>query len=123
MTDTQPYVRADEHGVLRVGNTRVMLEGIIYGFREGHSPESIRSQYPSLTLEEVYGAIAYCLAHPEQIDEYLKKQDSVWNEARARQQKNLPPAVARLRSIAKGKAQEQKGRHKPHESPALFGRS
>ena len=52
------YVRQDEHGVLRIGDTRVMLDSVIAAFHQGHSAETIAQQYPALQLEEVYGAIA-----------------------------------------------------------------
>lgn len=63
MANSKAYVRTDEHEVMRVGQTRVMLDGVVAGFMEGESAESIRRSYPSLTLEEVYGAIAYFLAN------------------------------------------------------------
>ena len=47
------YVRKDDHGVLRVGETRVMLDSVVAGFHQGHSAETIAQQYPALTLEEV----------------------------------------------------------------------
>jgi len=47
----------DETGVYRIGNTRVMLDSVLAGFQQGHSAETIRQQYPALSLEEVYGSI------------------------------------------------------------------
>lgn len=64
------YVEEKE-GVYRVGGTRVSLDSIVYEFRRGASPESIQRSYPSLTLEEVYGAIAFYLANQPEIDRYL----------------------------------------------------
>jgi uncharacterized protein (DUF433 family) len=63
MQPTEPYVREDEHGVLRVGDTRVMLDSLVAAFHQGHSPETITQQYPALTLQQVYGAITYYLAN------------------------------------------------------------
>lgn len=63
MSTANSYIRSDEYGVLRVGATRVMLDSVIAAFRQGHSSETIRQQYPALSLEEVYGSIAYYLAH------------------------------------------------------------
>ena len=93
------YVRTDEHGVLRAGKGRVMLESVVAAFEQGHSPETIRAQYPSLSLEEVYGAIAWCLAHPDLVREHLKRQDEVWQQARARSEQSLPAVVERLRAM------------------------
>jgi hypothetical protein len=36
------YVWVDEHGVMRVGNTWVMLDAIVAGFAQGHSPATIQ---------------------------------------------------------------------------------
>jgi len=43
-------------------------------FQRGATPESIRSSYPLLTLEQVYGAITSYLAHQSEIDTYLQEE-------------------------------------------------
>ena len=97
MSEPKVYVRVDEHGVMRVADTRVMLDSVVAGFEQGHSPETIRQQYPSLSLEEVYGAIAYYLANLKEVDEYLKRQDAVWAESRHQSEEQPAPVVERLR--------------------------
>ena len=57
MNEKKLYVWVDEHGAMRIGHSRVMLDSIIAGFEQGHSPETLQQQYPTLSLEEVYGAI------------------------------------------------------------------
>jgi hypothetical protein len=37
-------VRVDEHGMMRVGETRVMLDALVAGFEQGHTPETIQQQ-------------------------------------------------------------------------------
>jgi capsid portal protein len=37
-------------------------------FQDGQSPEAIRSAFPTLTLEQVYGAITFYLGHKEVVD-------------------------------------------------------
>ena len=95
---TSDYVRTDEHGVMRVGNNRVMLDSVLAGFAQGQSPESIRSQYPALTLEEVYGAITYYLSNQQEIDAYLRRQDAVWAQAKAEAGARPAPVIERLRA-------------------------
>jgi uncharacterized protein (DUF433 family) len=97
MPDESPYVRTDAQGVMRLGRSGVMLDGVIAAWERGHSPESIRSQYPALSLEEVYGGLAWCLAHPDEVEAYRKGQQAVWARARAEAEANLPPVVRRLR--------------------------
>lgn len=94
------YVRDDEHGVKRVGNTHVMLDSIVAAFQQGHSAETIVQQYPAVTLEQVYGAITYYLANKSEVDRYLQRQDEVWKRERARAEQTVSPVLARLRNIA-----------------------
>ncbi|MFN0316699.1 MAG: DUF433 domain-containing protein, partial [Burkholderiales bacterium] len=67
MQPSKAYVRTDEHGVLRVDESRVMLDSVIASFAQGYSAETIQQQYPALTLEQVYGAIAWYLANVEEV--------------------------------------------------------
>ena len=105
MSEAKAYVRADEHGALRVGAGRVMLDSVVAAFQQGHSPETIRQQYPSLSLEEVYGAITYCLAHPQEVKDYLKRQEALWEYWRAKSEENPPPVVVRLRALMKAQSE------------------
>jgi len=45
----------------------------VYAFLSGQTAESIAQSYPVLTLEQVYGSIAFYLANRPAIDEYLAK--------------------------------------------------
>jgi uncharacterized protein (DUF433 family) len=56
-----------------VSGTRVSLDSIVYAFRQGYAPETIRRSFPVLTLEEVYGAITFYLGHETEIDDYMKE--------------------------------------------------
>ena len=42
-------------GVHYVPGTRISLDSIVYAFREGCSPETIREDFEGLTLAHVYG--------------------------------------------------------------------
>jgi hypothetical protein len=76
-----------------------MLDSVVAGFQQGHSPETIHQQYPALTLEEVYGSIAYYLAHADEIGAYLLRQESVWKTWQARAEKQPSSVVERLRAL------------------------
>jgi uncharacterized protein (DUF433 family) len=106
MNQEKSYVRVDEHNVYRIGDTRVMLDSVIAGFHQGHSPETIRQQYPVLTLEEVYGSIAYYLSHNQEIDAYLKRQEAVWEQSRRVSEQQPSPVVERLRALRKAGVSE-----------------
>ena len=59
-----------------VTGTRVSLDSVVYAFLNGLSPESIVDSFDTLTLEEVYGAIAFYLGHRDVIDAYLKQAEA-----------------------------------------------
>jgi uncharacterized protein (DUF433 family) len=70
------YVQQREGGYW-VDDTRVSLDSVILAFLQGLSPETIAGEcFPTLTLEQTYGAIAYYLAHRQEIDAYLKQADT-----------------------------------------------
>ena len=54
----------------------------MYGFLNGESPETIRDNFPTLSLEQVYGAVAFYLAHQAVIDGYLNVKKKAFEEAR-----------------------------------------
>ena len=56
-----------------IANSRVSLDTIVYAFLDGQSPESIAQSLPVLTLEQVYGAIAFYLAHQPEVETYLER--------------------------------------------------
>ena len=68
------YVEQHDGGYW-VAGTRVSLDSIVYAFRRGAAPETIRRCFPRLTLEQVYGAITFYLAHAREIDDYLKRSE------------------------------------------------
>lgn len=65
----------DEHGDIRVGDCRVLLDLVVHAFDEGATPETIVQMYSTLKLADVYAAIAYYLRHPQEIREYLAERE------------------------------------------------
>jgi uncharacterized protein (DUF433 family) len=63
-------------GAYRITGTRVSLDSVVYAFLNGVSPASIVDSFPVLRLEQVYGAIAYYLAHQAEIDVYLRQGEA-----------------------------------------------
>ena len=68
-------LREEPPGVLRVGKSRVLLELVIGAHQRGANPQDIVEMYDALNLGDVFAVIAYYLAHPAEIDEYLGKCD------------------------------------------------
>ncbi|HME05895.1 MAG TPA: DUF433 domain-containing protein [Bryobacteraceae bacterium] len=61
------------NGGYYVAGARVSLDSIVYLYRDGASVESIQDDFPSLSLEQIHGAIAFYLAHPKAIDENISQ--------------------------------------------------
>jgi uncharacterized protein (DUF433 family) len=55
--------------------SRVPLACIVREFQDGQSPEAIRSAFPTLTLEQVYGAITFYLGHRAEVDEDIATRE------------------------------------------------
>ena len=73
----KPPLREDKTGAIRVGNSRVLLEIVIRAFQNGASPESIVSQYSTLSLSDTYGAIAYYLKNKDAVETYLNQREEL----------------------------------------------
>lgn len=43
----------------RIAGTRVSLDSVVYAFLAAQTPESIAQSFPVLSLEQVYGAVAF----------------------------------------------------------------
>ena len=84
-----------------------MLDSVVAGFLDGLTAECIRKHYPSLTLEEAYGSIAYYLANRQEVDAYLQKQEKVWDEWRLRVEQQPNPTVERLRALKRSQSAEK----------------
>jgi uncharacterized protein (DUF433 family) len=71
-------LRVDEHGVIRVGDSQVLLDVVVREFNNGAEPETIANGYPTLDLADAYGVIAYYLRHRKELDQYLhaRRQDA-----------------------------------------------
>ena len=89
---TREYLEQRDGGYYLIGS-RVSLESVIHSFLEGASPETIMDDFPSLSLEEISGAITFYLANREMIDGYLADGKKLWQEAHGKQ----PPAPHSLK--------------------------
>ncbi len=89
------YVELKE-GAYRLAGSRVSLDSIVYEFLEGRSPESIRESFSTLSLEQVYGAIAFYLAHREEIDAYLREGEALFEQLRERSRRDNPELIRKL---------------------------
>jgi uncharacterized protein (DUF433 family) len=80
--DNPVPLATDDHGVIRVGGTRVTLDTVVAAFLRGATAEEIVQQYPSLILADVYVVIGYYLRHRETVDRYLAQRQQVAEQVR-----------------------------------------
>ncbi len=99
MAELKSYVEQRDGGYWITG-TRISLDSIIYAFQRGAAPESIVRSFPLLTLEEVYGAITFYLAHEQEVDAYLRRGeaefDTLQQASRDVLRRTKPELVERL---------------------------
>jgi len=94
---TATYVFPTPEGGWRLTDSRVSLDSIVHAYWQGRLPEAIAADFPSLSLEQIHGAIAFYLRNQEEIDEYLGRQESKWNEVRRQSELASGPLLQRLR--------------------------
>ena len=74
------------------------LDSVVHAFRRGESPETILEHFPAIgALAKVYGAIAFALDHPHEMDAYLAAQERHWAEARQSNPRGIVEKVRQAR--------------------------
>ena len=100
MSVDRDFVERRDESFYLVGS-RVPLASIVREFQDGQSPEAIRAAFPTLTLEQVYGAITFYLGHHPEVDENLatrEREENAFSETH--------PAPADLKEkLARGRGQ------------------
>ena len=85
----------EEDGALRIKGTRVGIEPIVAAFQEGESPDQIAQEFPTVTLAQVYGAIAYYLDNKQVVDDDMAESQRELETIRPLSETN-PELFARL---------------------------
>lgn len=88
-----------------IEGTRISLDSVAYSFLNGESPESIAQNFPLLSLEQVYGAIAFYLANRELVDAYLKKGEAEFQRLQQSCREKSPLLYQKLKAA---QAQKEK---------------
>ena len=101
------YAFQTPEGGWRVTGSRVSLDSVVWGYSSGLSPEEIVAQFPSLTPEQVYGAIAFYLRNREAIEKYLQEQERSWEQLQRESAERHPDLIRRMRER---REQQAKGR-------------
>jgi len=102
-----PYIE-ERDGALRIAGTRVSLASIVVGFQEGESPEQIVTSFPTLTLAQAYGAIAYYLENEKAIKEYLSEVQREFERSVPPLSQSNPELFARLQAAREKMASKRR---------------
>jgi len=94
------YVTKLEGGGYRLTGSRVSLDSIVYDWWNGLSPESIVENFQTLTLEQVYGAIAYYLGHKQEVDAQIQRNREKFEELREQWRATHPSLYEKLKAAA-----------------------
>jgi uncharacterized protein (DUF433 family) len=73
------FVESRDGSFYLIGS-RVPLANLVREFQLGEPAEAIRSHYPTLSLEQVYGAIAFYLGHKSEVENDIAERERVENE-------------------------------------------
>jgi uncharacterized protein (DUF433 family) len=99
------------NGGFYVAGTRVSLDSIVYSFKAGDSPETIRQNFSSLTLEQVYGAIAFYLAHEHEVDANIREGEEEVKRSVPPLSESRPEIYARLERARHENASQDLAKH------------
>ncbi len=103
----------DDQGTIRVGKTRVRLDSVVYAFNQGHTPEEILMQFPSLELADIYAVIAYYLNHQTAVDQYIQQNEAEGQKLRQKIESQPDHQAFRQRLITRRqeRSKENKANH------------
>jgi uncharacterized protein (DUF433 family) len=92
---TKEYVEHRDGGYYIAGS-RVSLDSIVYEYLSGSSAEAIQQAFPTVSLEDVYGAIAFYLANRSKVEEYLAQGEQEYEQMRLKARERNPLLYRKL---------------------------
>jgi len=92
-----PYID-QENGALRIAGTRVGLDCVVAHYQEHRTPEQIIESFPTITLAQAYGAIAYYLDNQKLVDDFIAEVDRKFHALVPPLSQQNPELFARLQA-------------------------
>jgi uncharacterized protein (DUF433 family) len=104
-------LKIGDDGTIRVNNTRVTLDTIIARYHQGDNPEEIHEGFSTVPINDIYAIIAYYLAHRDELDDYLKRQEEEAERIRQKIEASYTPEQQafndRVRKLVEAKRREK----------------
>lgn len=91
-----------KNGGYYVAGSRISLDSVVYLYLDGASPEAIQDDFPSLSLEQIGGAVAFYLAYKQEVDANILEGEAEINRLVPPLEKSLPDLCAKLRRAKQG---------------------
>ena len=83
MITTYPHIKVDAQGIARVGNSRLKVLHLVAAQKAYKwTATELQSQYPSLSMAQVYAALAYYWDHRTALDAALSAELEAVDEMR-----------------------------------------
>ena len=73
LTMDRDFIERRDAGFYLIGS-RVPIDRIVWEYRNGEDPGTIQSHYPTLSLEQVNGAIAFYLNHKDEVEQVMEER-------------------------------------------------
>jgi len=67
------FIERRKTGFYVIGS-RVPIERIVFEYANGEEPETIQAHYPTLSLEQVNGAISFYLSHKDEVEQVINER-------------------------------------------------
>ena len=83
---------------IRLKGHRINIEHIVERYQDGMTPQQIVADLPSMSLEEVFGALTYYLHNQAEVDEYLARLHDYVEEQVRLANASPSPVVERIRA-------------------------
>lgn len=75
----QEFIERRDSGFYIIGS-RVPIDRVVYEYRNGEEPVAIQTHYPTLSLDQVNGAITFYLDHKEEVEAVIAERRIVEDE-------------------------------------------
>ena len=96
-TVAYPHIAFKQNGTPIIESTRIRVDLVAQAFQEGMTAEQIATDYPPLTLGQIYSALAYYYDHQDEMDRKVAEDERFVEEMRLKHDSG-PAFLARLRS-------------------------
>jgi uncharacterized protein (DUF433 family) len=94
---SKPYIEQRDSGYWIVG-ARISLDSVVCSYLNGESPENIAQNFPLLSLEQIYGAIAFYLSNRDIVDAYLEKSEAEFQQLQQSCREKNPSLYQKLKA-------------------------